>query len=99
MKAAITQDEVKKIASLANLGLNEEELKRFPSQFNKTLEVVDQLNEIETKNVSETAQVTGLTNVWREDEIDKDRTLSQLEALDQAKESHEGYFVVPRIIE
>lgn len=99
MKNVITKAEVEKIAKLANLTLTEEELKKFPEQFSKTIEVVDELNEIDTAGIGITSQVTGLVNVWREDEIDEKRVLPQDLALSQAKKSHKGYFVVERIIE
>ena len=95
----ITKDEVVKIAKLANLTLTNKELDKFTEQFSKTIEAVDQLSEIDTDKVEITSQVTKLVNVWREDEIDKDRIFNQEEALSQAKEKHDGYFVVGRLIE
>ena len=91
--------DVAKVARLANLSLTQEELKKFPEQFAQTLSVVDQLKEINTSGVGLTAQVTGLFNVGREDEIDRGRRLSQEEALSQAKRAHKGFFVVKQILE
>ncbi|MBI3559237.1 Asp-tRNA(Asn)/Glu-tRNA(Gln) amidotransferase subunit GatC [Candidatus Gottesmanbacteria bacterium] len=63
------------------------------------MEIVSKLQKIETKNVVPTSQVTGLTNVFREDVIETDRILTQSEALSNAKKTHNGYFVVPKILE
>jgi len=97
-KKQITQADVEKIASLANLKVTSREKKLFSEQFTKSLDVIDQLQEIDTKGIKTTHQVTGLKNVTREDKIDETRMLSQKEALSQAKKTHKGFFVVPAVI-
>lgn len=99
MKKVISKEEIAKIAKLSNLTLKEEEISKFADQFTKTIEVVDELNEVETFGLKPTSQVTGLTNVWREDRIDEARVLPQELALSQTKRSYKGFFVVERIIE
>jgi aspartyl/glutamyl-tRNA(Asn/Gln) amidotransferase C subunit len=61
--------------------------------------VVDQLRELDTNQTQPTHQVTGLENVWREDKVDKQKMFTQEEALENSKATHQGYFVVPRILE
>ncbi len=63
------------------------------------LELVSKLKSIPTDNVEPTSQVTGQTNVFRDDEIDKSRMFTQEEALYNAKKTKIGYFVVPNIFE
>lgn len=98
-KVTITPDEVKKIAKLANLKLQDNEVNLFADQFTQTIEVVNHLNEINTEDVDATYQVNGLSNVTRADEIDKSRVLSQEDALREAKSTHNGFFVVDRLID
>lgn len=95
----IQPDEVRKIAKLANLPVQNEELTKFSSQFSQTVDVIGQLNEVDTAGIPETYQVNNLVNVAREDVADTYRTLSQDQALSQAKITHQGYFVVPRVID
>ena len=64
-----------------------------------TVGYVSQLQSVNTEDVVETSQVTGLENVLREDEIDESRILTQEEALSGAKSTHNGFFVVDRIFE
>ena len=97
--SAITSDDVKKIAKLANLTVLPEEVEKFADQFTKTVEVVNELNEIDTTGIPETYQVNNLTNIYRNDVVDESRVLSQQLALSQAKKTHNGFFVVPRIID
>lgn len=99
MKKVISKEEVAKIAKLSNLTLKDEEISKFADQFTKTIEVVDELNEIKTSGLKPTSQVTGLTNVWREDNVDETRVLPQELALSAANRSYKGFFVVERIIE
>jgi aspartyl-tRNA(Asn)/glutamyl-tRNA(Gln) amidotransferase subunit C len=89
--------DVSKIAKLANLPLTDEEKKKFEKQLSETLDYVKQLEEIDTKNVEPTSQVTGLENVLREDEVRK--SLTQEEALKNAKATHKGFFKVKQILE
>ena len=89
--------DVAKVAKLANLPLTEAEKKKFEKQLSETLDYVKQLGEIDTKKVEPTSQVTGLENVLREDEVTP--SLLQREALQNAKETHKGFFKVPAILD
>jgi len=66
---ALTKKEVEHIALLARLGLKEEEIEKYGNQLSSILEYVEQLQEVNTDGVEPTAQVTGLENVMRLDEI------------------------------
>lgn len=88
---------VSHIAQLASLPLNDEEIKKFEKQLLETLQYVDQLNEVDTKNVKPTNQVTGLENIFREDEASE--SLSQKEALSNAKSTDKGFFKVKGILD
>ncbi len=66
---ALTEEEVKRIAELARLGLSKEEITKFSGQLTDILDYVDLLNEVDTKDVELTAQVTGLENVTEADEV------------------------------
>ncbi len=66
---SITRKEIEHIAELARLELSEEEKDRFSRQLGSILEYISQLNEVDTKNVEGAAQVSGLVDVWRPDEV------------------------------
>lgn len=89
--------DVKHVAKLANLPLSKEEEEKFDKQLAETLDYVSRLEEIDTKNVEPTSQVTGLENVVREDKPSP--SLSQEEVLQNAKSKHNGFFKVPAILE
>lgn len=77
-KSKLTKVEVKHIAQLANLALNEAEIKKFSRQLDETLTYVEILNQLDTKNVEPTNQVTGLENVTREDKTKPSLTLAEV---------------------
>jgi len=88
---------VKHVALLANLKLSEKEIKKFQKQLSEILAYVDKLNELNTKGIEPTSQVTGLENVFREDEPKP--SLSQKEVLSGAKNTEKGMFKTKAIFE
>ncbi len=91
--------DIEKIAKLANLPITPEQATELTKQVGVTVHYISQLQSLPTKNVTETSQVTGLENVYREDEIDPSRTFTQEEALANAKRTHNGFFVVDAVFE
>jgi aspartyl-tRNA(Asn)/glutamyl-tRNA(Gln) amidotransferase subunit C len=67
----LSNEEVQHIAKLARLGLKEGESEKFAQQLSSILDYVQQLDEVDTENVPETSQVTGLENVSREDKVER----------------------------
>ena len=89
--------DVKKIANLAALTLKKNEIKTLESQLGETLEYINLLNEIDTKNIEPTSQVTGLENVLREDVAIE--SLTQDQAISNSDATHNGLFKVKAILE
>lgn len=89
--------DIARVAKLANLPIDEKQRRLFTSQLAAIVAFVSKLQQVPTKTVAPTAQVTGKTNVFREDVVDAARMLTQEQALKNAKETRNGYFVVPSI--
>ena len=98
-KTIVTPKDVEHIAKLASIPISEKEKQNLATAFEETLAVVDELASLDVKDVPTTHQVTGLENVWREDEVNQQTTFTQQEALANAEQTHDGFFVVPRILE
>lgn len=96
---SITPAQVAHIAHLANIPVSEVEKEKLAQSFTETLAVIDQLQEVDTTQVATTHQVTGLENVTRDDVVEEKRMFTQDEALANATRKHNGYFVVPQVIE
>jgi aspartyl-tRNA(Asn)/glutamyl-tRNA(Gln) amidotransferase subunit C len=96
----ITEQEVRRVAELANLALTEDEIVRMTQDMDGILTHIDKLNELDTSNVEPMAQVlsdSGETATLRED-IER-KPLGNADALANAAVSGQGYFKVPRVIE
>lgn len=89
--------DVSHTAKLANLPLKDDEIKKFEKQLAETLTYIENLQEIDTKKVQPTAHVTGLENVLREDKAEE--SLTQKQALSNAKKTHEGFIQVDNILD
>jgi aspartyl-tRNA(Asn)/glutamyl-tRNA(Gln) amidotransferase subunit C len=63
----LTQDDTKKLATLARIALSPEELEKYTQDISKVLEYVEALQAVDVSGVEEVSQVTGLVNVQRED--------------------------------
>lgn len=90
MSTIITQDDIKHLEKISMIRLSDEERNTFTPQLTSILEYVEKLGEVDTKDVPETTQVTGIVNVLREDEVKP--TFSQEQALANAPEQERGYF-------
>lgn len=95
----LTKQEIEHVAKLARLDLTEEEIDKYGSQLSAVLDYIDQLKEVDVAGIEPTAQVTGLANVWREDEIQDCSTEEKEAALNLAPEIEEHQIKVKRVLE
>ena len=96
----ITEQEVRRVADLANLALREDEVGRMAQDLDGILSHIDKLNELDTTGVEPMAQVlfdAEETATLRED---RERpSLSNADAVANAPVTSGGYYKVPRVIE
>ena len=91
----ISGDEVKKVAQLARLELNESEIIHHAAQLEKILDYINQLEKINTENIPCTTRAIEVINVFRKDEkIDYE---NYDELLDLAPSRENKFFKVPKI--
>jgi len=93
----ITKEDVIQTADLARLEINEEELERFSEQLGHILEYIEGLNELDTTDIEPTSHVLDLSTLLREDVVKQ--IITSKEALRNAPESEDDFFVVPKVIE
>lgn len=87
------------VAQLAQIPVTDQEEEKLEKAFDETLKVVDQLQELDVSGIEPTHQVTGLINVLREDIVDDKHMFTQEQALANAKNTHNGFFVVNQLID
>jgi len=93
----ISLDDVRKLASLSALQINDDEAAKLQTELQNILKFVEQLNAVDTTGVEPTYQVTGLENVWRDDEI-IDYGLSREELLKNTPNTQDGQIKVKRVL-
>lgn len=67
--ADLTRDDVLKLARLARLTITDEEVEKYRIELSEILKYVEQLQNADVEGLEPTSQVTGLTNVMREDTL------------------------------
>ncbi|NTW61476.1 Asp-tRNA(Asn)/Glu-tRNA(Gln) amidotransferase subunit GatC [Candidatus Saccharibacteria bacterium] len=94
---AITREDALHLAQLSALELSEDEIEKLRIDIGNILGYVQQLGQLDTSGVEPTYQVTGLENVWREDEI-IDYGISREQLLARAPQSTENQIKVPKVL-
>lgn len=97
IKSKLTKSEVRHVARLAGLTLNEKEVTKFQKQLSAILDYVAQLDKVDISKVEPTSQVTGLENVFRDDKTTP--SLSQEEVLSGTKKKHNNFFKIKGIFD
>ena len=93
----VTRDEVIRIAKLAKLHLDEEQIINYTKNINEILTYMEQLNELNIKDIEPLSHVLDQSNIVREDIVTE--SLDIKEILKSAPQSSEKHFVVPKVIE
>jgi aspartyl-tRNA(Asn)/glutamyl-tRNA(Gln) amidotransferase subunit C len=95
----ITKQDVEKIATLANLALNDAEKEIFTTQLSAIVSYVEKLNELNTDAVPPMSHSTlsGDTSYAMRND-DPVPSLGQQAALANAPDPGEGHFKVPKVI-
>ena len=92
----ITQEEVKKVAHLARLELNENEINNHAEQLEKILDYIRQLEKIDTDDVPCTTRAIEVVNVFRKD-LRRNSDCNE-ELLELGPSREDNFFKVPKII-
>ena len=95
----LTEQEVRRVAELANLALRDDEVARLTKDLDGILTHIDQLNALDTKDVEPMAQVFSAAEneSLREDRVRP--PLSNADAVGNAPVTSGGYYKVPLVIE
>jgi len=93
----ITTTDIDKLATLARLGLTTTEKESLATEMTAILDYVKQLDEVDVSKVEPTSQVTGLSNVTREDKI-VECDIERSELLSNASETDNGFIKVRSVL-
>jgi aspartyl-tRNA(Asn)/glutamyl-tRNA(Gln) amidotransferase subunit C len=91
----ISKDDVRYVAKLAELELEEKDIERFARQLDKVLDYVAEISSVDTEGVAPTSHVLDIKNVFRDDRPRESFTTEA--ALKNAPDEADGGFKVPKI--
>ena len=92
----LTADDVRHVARLARLALDDEQLGRFTPQLESILGYVDQIRRVDVSGVEPMAHALPLANVLREDVVEAPLPIEQV--LRNAPATDGRFFKVPKVI-
>ena len=93
----LTIDEIQKVAKLARIELTDNQLEKMALETSSILDFVETIQKTDTDGVRPTSQVTGLTDVWREDEVKKSKATPKA-LLAGAPDIQDGYVKVRKVL-
>ncbi len=94
---SIDKETARRVAKLARIKVEEEDLSALAGEFNAILGFVEQLNEVDVEGVEPMTSVTPMRLKRREDVVtDGDQ---QDKILANAPDAREGFFAVPKVVE
>lgn len=94
---AIDNETVKRVAFLSRLKVEDEKIEATKEEFNKILNWIEELNEVNTDNVEPLISVNDTTLRLREDQITDGNY--QEAVLTNAPDKEYDYFAVPKVVE
>jgi aspartyl-tRNA(Asn)/glutamyl-tRNA(Gln) amidotransferase subunit C len=92
----ITLDQVRHVAKLARLALDEPKLEKFAGQLGSILGYVAKISEADVTGVQPMAHALPIHNVFREDVAEPSLPLEKV--LENAPESDGPFFKVPKVL-
>ncbi len=94
---SIDRETARKVAHLARIKVEEDDLDALAGEFNAILGFVEQLNEVDVEGVEPMTSVTPMRLKRREDVVTDGG--QQEKVLSNAPDAREGFFAVPKVVE
>lgn len=92
----ISRDEVRKIAHLARLEIDDSQTDKMAEQLSDILGYIDKLKDVDVEGVDISSDAAFMNNVLREDEVKPSPGPGV--TLANAPERDDDYFIVPRVV-
>ncbi len=94
---SLTTDEVKKIAYLARLGIDETDIDAYASDLSNMLDLMTQMGETNTDNVSPMAHPMDQMQRLRPDTVTESNQREHFQSL--APQTESGLYLVPKVLD
>ncbi len=94
---SLDKQDVEKIAHLARLAINEDDVPAYAQNLSNILDLVEQMNSVDTDNVEPMAHPTDAVQRLREDEVRETNQRDRFQKI--APQVENGLYLVPKVIE
>jgi len=94
---SISKDTIRKVAHLARINLNEDEIPAITDSITNILGLIDKMQSVNTDNIKPLANPHDATQILREDIVTAVNERDKL--LQNAPMTENGLFLVPKVIE
>jgi aspartyl-tRNA(Asn)/glutamyl-tRNA(Gln) amidotransferase subunit C len=95
----IDRETIKRLAALARIEISPEREEQLAKDVSRILDYVEDLKAVDTEGLPEVAQVTGLKNALRSDEVQGCDEETRRALIERAPASENGYLKVKAIFE
>ena len=93
----IDKNQVKKVAKLSRISLDDKKIDSLSKDLDSILTFVEKLNELDTKEIKTLKSITNKTLEARNDIVDDGKIKNDI--LKNSPEKSEDFFIVPKVIE
>ncbi len=94
---SVTREVVEQVAELAQLQIDENEFESVMQKMNEILEMVEDMQSVDTSGIEPMAHPLDATQTLREDQITETDQHDRYQQL--APEAESGLYLVPRVVE
>jgi len=94
---SIDKNQVKKVAKLSRISLDDNKLESLSKDLASILNFVEQLNELDTKKIEPLSSIVDKTLEPRSDKINDGKIKDEI--LKNSPDKNEDFFIVPKVVE
>ena len=94
---SIEKNQVKKVAKLSRISLDESKVESLSKDLNSLINFVEQLNKLDTKDTKPLSSVIDKTLEPRNDKVNDGKIKEEI--LKNSPDKNEDFFIVPKVIE
>lgn len=94
----LTKEEILHIATLARIGLNENDVEKYQHDLSNILDYFKKLEEVDTTGIEPIGHITGMQNAFRADKNEDFGALGKEQIMQNAPEAKDGYFKVKSVL-
>lgn len=94
---SVNENDIHKVATLARIAIDEQQVPTITQGINDVLQLIDQMQNVDTQNIEPLANPHDATQRLREDKVTAQNQREKL--MQNAPAQEQGLFLVPKVID